>query len=139
MSSLERDSQQLPQPSFRTSLTEPSESPQTDSPQGVIQNLRHIQADVQRGIGALYDAECKLADKEAAHEKALQLAFMNAEGTVANRTALSRLQAADARLEADLAKAEHNRIKAKLKALEMAQMSIQTQSRLMETELKTLR
>lgn len=139
MSSLEKGSQQLPQPSYRTSLTEPSESQPTDSPQGVIQNLRLIQADVQRGIGALYDAECKLADKEAAHEKALQLAFMNATGTVADRTAVSRLQAADARLEADLAKAEHNRIKAKLKALEMAQMSIQTQSRLMETELKTLR
>jgi len=106
---------------------------------GTIQDLRHIQTEVQRGIQFLYDAEVKLADAENKAEKTLQLAFMNAEGTVADRTALSRLQAADDRLKADLAKAEFNRIKAKLKALELAQMSLQTQSRLLETELKTLR
>lgn len=125
--------------SSHTSLTEPLGSTAVDTPIGIIQELQIIRNDVQRGILALYDAECKVADKEAAHEKALQLAFMNAQGTVADRTAVSRLQASDARLEADLAKAEYNRVKAKLKALEMAQMSIQTQSRLMETELRTLK
>jgi len=125
--------------SSSTSLTEPSESPPQDTPMGVVAELSRIRAEVQRGIGILYDAECKLADKEASYEKTLQLAFINAQGTVADRTAISRLQAADARLEADLAKAEWNRVKAKLKALEVAQMGIQTSARLMETELKTLR
>lgn len=120
-------------------MTEPNASQPADMPTGIIQQLRAIQTEVQRGIAVLYDSECKLADKEAAHEKALQLAFMNAQGTVADRTAISRLQASDARLEADLAKAEFNRVKAKLKALELSQMSLQTQSRLLETELKTLR
>jgi hypothetical protein len=106
---------------------------------GVVAELRHIQTEVQRGITALYDCECKLADAENAYDRELQLAFMNAQGTVADRTAVSRLQASEKRLLADLAKAEYNRVKAKLKALEMAQMSLQTQSRLMETELKTLR
>lgn len=139
MSSLAKDNQQLQPHSSSTSLIEPSESQLADTPTGITQELHRIRAEVQRGIMALYDAECKVADREAAHERELQLAFMNAQGTVADRTAVSRLQASDARLEADLAKAEFNRIKAKLKALEMAQMSIQTQSRLMETELKTLR
>lgn len=139
MNSLESTNSPQPQPLSTASLTEPLGSQMGDTPSGIIQELQLIRNDVQRGIGALYDAECQLADKEASYEKTLQLAFMNAQGTVADRTAVSRLQASDARLEADLAKAEYNRIKAKLKALEMAQMSIQTQSRLIETELKTLR
>lgn len=105
----------------------------------IIQQLHHIQTEAAKGVGALYDAECRLADAENAYEKALQLAFINAQGTVADRTAISRLQAADARLSADLAKAEFNRVKTKLKQLELAQMSVQTQSRLLETELKVLR
>jgi len=121
------------------SLIEPSESLQTDSPIGIIQELHRIRAEVQKGIGVLYDTECKLADAENAYERELQLAFINAQGTVADRTAISRLQASEKRLQADLAKAEWNRVKAKLKALETAQMGIQTSARLMETELKTLR
>ena len=105
----------------------------------VMGELSHIRAEVQKGIAVLYDSECKLADAENAYERELQLAFINAQGTVADRTAVSRLQASEKRLAADLAKAEYNRVKTKLKALEMAQMSIQTQARLMETELKTLR
>jgi len=74
-----------------------------------------------KGVQALFDAECKLAEAENAYERALQLSFMNAQGTVADRTAVSRLQAADNRLVADLAKAEYNRIKLKMKQLELAQ------------------
>jgi hypothetical protein len=64
---------------------------------------------------------------------------MEAQGTVADRTAISRLKASEARLAADLAKAEYNRIKLKLKQLELAQMSTQTIARQIETELKVLR
>lgn len=121
------------------SLTEPSELQQTDTPLGIVAELHRIRTEVARGIAVLYDAECKLADAENAYERELQLAFINAQGTVADRTAISRLQASEKRLQADLAKAEWNRVKAKLKALETAQMGIQTSARLMETELKTLR
>ncbi len=105
----------------------------------IIQQLHHIADEAQRGVKFLYDAEVKMVDAEAAADKALQLAFINAQGTVADRSAISRLQSSDARLAADLAKAEYNRIKMKLKQLELAQMSVQTQSRLLETELKVLR
>jgi hypothetical protein len=122
-----------------TSLTEPNELQQQDTPMGVVAELHRIRAEVQKGIAVLYDTECKLADAENAYERELQLSFINAQGTVADRTAISRLQASEKRLQADLAKAEWNRVKAKLKALETAQMGIQTSARLMETELKTLR
>lgn len=105
----------------------------------LISELRHIQTEAAKGVGVTYDAEVRLADAENAYERTLQLAFMNAEGNVAERTAISRLQAADARLKADLAKAELNRCRLKMKTLEQAQMSLQTQSRLIETELKVLR
>lgn len=124
---------------LRTSTTEPSEQQPADTTTGIIQELHRIRAEVQKGISVLYDTECKLADAENAYERELQLAFINAQGTVADRTAISRLQASEKRLQADLAKAEWNRVKAKLKALETAQMGIQTSARLMETELKTLR
>jgi hypothetical protein len=122
-----------------TSLTAPSELQQADTLMGITQELHRIRAEVQKGISVLYDTECKLADAENAYERELQLAFINAQGTIADRTAISRLQASEKRLQADLAKAEWNRVKAKLKALETAQMGIQTSARLMETELKTLR
>lgn len=127
------------QSSSHSSLTEPSALPPESSLIGIVGELRHTQTEIQRGIGILYDCEIKLADAENAYDRELQLAFMNAQGTVADRTAVSRLQASDKRLAADLAKAEYNRVKAKLKALEMAQMSIQTQARLLETEIKTFR
>lgn len=128
-----------PQPSSSTFSIEPSEFKPADTPAMVAGELSLIRAEVQKGISVLYDSECKLADAENAYERELQLSFINAQGTVADRTAVSRLQASEKRLAADLAKAEYNRVKTKLKALEMAQMSIQTQARLMETELKTLR
>jgi hypothetical protein len=134
-----KDNQIQPQHLSSTSLTEQSEFKPSDTPMMVAGELYHIRTEVQKGIAVLYDSECKLADAENAYERELQLAFINAQGTVADRTAVSRLQASEKRLAADLAKAEYNRVKTKLKALEMAQMSIQTQARLMETELKTLR
>ena len=134
-----RDNQMEQQPSSLSSLTGPSASTPENTLIGIVQELRLTAAEVQRGISVLYDCEVKLADAENAYDRELQLAFMNAQGTVADRQAVSRLQASDKRLAADLAKAEYNRVKAKLKALEMAQMSIQTQARLLETEIKTFR
>jgi len=104
----------------------------------VVQELQQIQAEASKGVNALYDAEVRLADAEHAHERATALAFINNEGTIADRTAVSKLEASELRLQADLARAEYNRVKTKLKHLEMAQMSLQTQARLLETELKTL-
>lgn len=109
------------------------------TPTQIIAELYRIQAEAAKGVMALYDAECKLADCENDYERTLQLAFLDSQGTVADRTAISRLKASEARLAADLARAEFNRVKLKLKQLELAQMSTQTIARQLETELKVLR
>lgn len=107
--------------------------------QGIIGELRHIQMEMSKGSQALFDAESKVANAESAYERKLALSFLEFEGTAGERTAHSKLVSADARLQADLAKAQLNRVKSKMKTLELQQMGVQTISRLVETELKTLR
>lgn len=105
----------------------------------IAQLLHRISDEASRGVAVLYDSEIKLADAENAADKAYALAFINCQGTVEDRKQIATLQSADVRLQAELARAEYNRVKTKLKQLELQQMSVQTQSRLLETELKTLR
>ena len=72
---------------------------------------------MDKGSNALYDAECKLADADAAYDKAVSLAFINNQGTVADRQAVAKLQSVEEKLKADLARAEFNRVKVKMKTL----------------------
>lgn len=106
------------------------------TPDQVIQELQRIQAEASKGADALFRAEQKLAETEYAFEIALQKAYLGSAGTVADRTAISRLAASEARFEADLAKAELNRIKTKLKQLELQQLSTQTIARQVELGYK---
>jgi hypothetical protein len=87
------------------------------SPGHIIQELQRLTAEMDKGSNALYDAECKLADADAAYDKAVSLAFINNQGTVADRQAVAKLQSVEAKLQADLARAEFNRVKVKMKTL----------------------
>jgi hypothetical protein len=87
------------------------------SPTHIIQELQRLTAEMDKGSNALYDAECKMADAEAAYDKAVSLAFINNQGTVADRQAVAKLQSVDEKLKADLARAEFNRVKTKMKTL----------------------
>lgn len=98
--------------------------------------LRRLTEEIRKGSSALYDGEVKLAHCENALDLVEQKAFIGAEGTVADRTALAKLESAQSRLERDLARAEVNRIKVKVKGLESALMATQTMSRLLEMESK---
>ena len=106
------------------------------TPAQVIAELHRIQTEAGKGAEALFRAEEKLAQCEYAYEVTLQGAFIDSQGTVADRTAVSRLKAAEARLDADLAKAELNRVKTKLKQLELQQMSTQTIAKQVELGYK---
>jgi len=101
--------------------------------------LRLILVEVQKGVNATYDAECRVADRQTELDRAYALCYINTQGTVEDRKQIATLKTAEERLAVDLAKAEWNRCKSKMKALEMSQMSLQTQCRLIETELKTLK
>lgn len=98
--------------------------------------LAELTAENDKGADALYAAEVKLAEAEHELDLVEQKAFIRAEGTVADRTALAKLESADARLQRDLRKAEANRIKVKIKNLETNIMAVATQAKLIQAEIK---
>ena len=105
-------------------------------PSEIAAQIAELTAENNKGADALYAAEVELANKEFDLDTLEQKAFIKAQGTVADRTAISRLEASDARLERDLAKAKVNRIRVKIKALETALMAAATQAKLLSSEMK---
>lgn len=107
------------------------------TPDSVIAQLVAIRAEASKGVDALYNAEIKhvklLIDAETVEAKAL----LAAEGTVVDRQAVAKLKSADARFNADVAKAELNRVKTKLKVLSEQQMSVQTEAKMVELTYRT--
>jgi NADPH-dependent 7-cyano-7-deazaguanine reductase QueF-like protein len=104
--------------------------------QEIQKQLAELIAENQRGANALYETERMLAEAEHELDTQESKAFLKAQGTVADRTALARLEAADARLQRDLRRAEHNRVKVKIKAIETAIMALATQAKLVQSETR---
>jgi len=105
-------------------------------PSELIQELASLTAENRKGVEALYAAEVALAEAEHELDTIEQKAFIKAQGTVADRSALSKLEAAQARLQRDLRKAEANRIRMKIKTLETAIMAVATQAKLIGVETR---
>lgn len=105
-------------------------------PSEIAAQIAELTAENNKGADALYAAEVELANKEFDLDTLEQKAFIKAQGTVADRTAISRLEASEARLERDLAKAKVNRIRVKIKGLETALMAAATQAKLLSSEMK---
>lgn len=102
----------------------------------ISQEIAELTRENSRGAEALYEAEVRLAQAEHELDLVEQRAFIKAQGTVADRTALARLEAADARLQRDLRKAEANRIRMKIKSIESNMMALATQAKLIGVETK---
>jgi hypothetical protein len=62
--------------------------------------------------------------------------FLKAEGTVRDREAIAKLESAEKRLQRDLRRAEHNRIKVKIRTIESAMMAVATQAKLIQAEAR---
>ena len=107
------------------------------SPTHIIQELQRLTAEMDKGSNALYDAECKMADAEAAYDKAVSLAFLNNQGTGADRQAVAKLQSVDEKLKADLARAEFNRVKTKMKTLSDQATMMAVMSKNVELQWRT--
>jgi len=58
-----------------------------------------------------------VTDSESHYDKQYSLAYLNSQGNIPDRQAVAKLQTADDRLKADLARAEFNRVKQKMKML----------------------
>lgn len=106
------------------------------TPSEISSQLSELVNENYRGVNAVYQAEAKLAQAEYDLDTAEQTAFISAEGNVAERTAIAKLESAQKRLERDLARAEFNRVKLKLKAIESALMASATQAKLLAVEVK---
>jgi hypothetical protein len=104
------------------------------NPTDIQKQLADLIAENQRGATALFEAERLLAEAEYELDTTEQKAFIRAEGTVRNREALSRLEAAEKRLQRDLRRAEFNRVKVKIKAIETGIMALATQAKLTQAE-----
>jgi hypothetical protein len=83
----------------------------------VISEIQRLTGEAAKAPQAIYDAEKVVADKQLAYDRKSALEFMNAQGTVADRENLAKLNAADEKFELELAKAELNRVKNKSKQL----------------------
>ena len=81
------------------------------SPDEIIAQLQDLVEAGSKIPDLIYDAECKVADCEFEYDRIFQSEILKNQGTVSNRTALATLAAAEARLAADLARAELNRLK----------------------------
>jgi hypothetical protein len=88
-----------------------------ESPEQIIERLRSVIDESSKGVDALYRAEVNLAELEMKLDSAYQSKFIEAGGTVADRQAVARLQTAELRFEVDLAKAQVNRVKVKMRQL----------------------
>ena len=103
------------------------------TPAQVISELNRLMGESQKGITALYEQEIKVAELEAAFERDAALGLLNAgqdlpvdqraKLTSPEKQALAKLASLDKKLELDLAKAQQNRIKLKLKAIDSAIMA----------------
>jgi NADPH-dependent 7-cyano-7-deazaguanine reductase QueF-like protein len=102
----------------------------------IAQQLAELIAENQRGATALFETEKALAEAEHDLDTQESKSFLKAQGTVADRQALARLESAQARLQRDLRKAEHNRVKVKIKGIETAIMALATQAKLIQSEAK---
>jgi hypothetical protein len=106
-------------------------------PLDVIRELSSLRQQAEKGVQVLAEAEAKQVQLTLAAEREEALAFLEAQGTVADRQAVAKLASISAREAAELAKVEVNRIKTKLKQLSEAQMAVQTSGRMVELQWKT--
>lgn len=98
--------------------------------------IAELIAENQKGATALFEAETRLAEAEFELDTIEQKAFIGAEGTVADRSAIARLKSSEARLQRDLRRAEFQRVKVKIKQIETALMALATQAKLVQAEFK---
>ena len=106
------------------------------TPLEIQQAIAELIAENQRGANALFESEKALAEAEYELDTIEQKAFLKAEGTVKDREAIARLESAEKRLQRDLRRAEHQRIKVKIKAIETGIMALATQAKLVQSEIR---
>jgi hypothetical protein len=102
----------------------------------IVQELYKLTQENREGVTFYAEVMDRLARAENHLDKTEALAFIGAEGSVAERQARAKLEAADARLERDLAKAQVERVRAKLRMIDSAIMASATAAKMVQAEMK---
>lgn len=110
-----------------------------ETPGQVIKELNLIRTQSEKGIEILADAERKWIELESEADKVEASELLKAQGTVVDRQAIAKLKASEARFQANLAKVELNRVKAKIKHLSESMMAVMAAGKLIEMEWRTTR
>jgi hypothetical protein len=105
-----------------------------ETPKEVIRELEKIRNQSEQGIALLAEAEVKYLELASAADKVEATELLSAQGTIVDRQAVAKLKAMDVRFEADLAKVELNRIKAKIRHLSESQMAVMAAGKLIQME-----
>jgi len=102
----------------------------------IVQELAELTAENRKGVEVYAEVMEHLARCENLLDTTEARAFLSATGSVAERQAHAKLESADARLERDLAKAQVDRVRAKLRAIESAIMAQATSAKMVQAEMK---
>ena len=105
-------------------------------PSEIARELSELTQSSRKGVEALYEAEITLARTEADLDKAEAGAFISATGSVAEKQATAKLACSELRFERDLAKAQVNRIRMKLRTIESELMAQATMAKILQAEMK---
>lgn len=106
------------------------------TPAQVVAELNRLMQESAKGVEALYAAEVKVANLEADYDRALSLAQLETQGTALDRTATARLKCIDINLDLNLARAQHNRIKMKLRSIDSAQVAVSVIAKQVEAQMR---
>ncbi len=107
------------------------------APDDIIRELRRINAESARGIMLLADAEKKAIELDLKADTIEAQSLIASQGNIPERQAIAKIESEQERLEAEIAKAEVNRIKTKLRHLQDQQSNLQTQARMVELTWRT--
>ena len=102
----------------------------------IVKELYELTQENRKGIEFYAEAMDHLARCENQLDKIEANALITAEGPVIERQAKAKLASAEARLERDLAKAQVERVRAKLRMIESALMAQATSAKLLQAEMK---
>jgi len=105
-----------------------------ETPKEVIRELEKIRNQSEQGVALLAEAEIKYLELASAADRVEATELVSAQGTIVDRQAVAKLKAMDVRFEADLAKVELNRIKAKIRHLSESQMAVMAAGKLIQME-----
>jgi hypothetical protein len=102
----------------------------------IVQELYELTAENRKGVEVYAEVMEHLARCENILDTTEAGAFISASGSVAERQAVAKLEASQARLDRDLAKAQVERVRAKLRAIESAIMASATAAKMVQAEMK---